>query len=119
MKTVCLKKSDITLFSSVDLADSLFVRMKGLLGRRSLPVGKAILLTPCNSIHTLLMRFHIDVIFLNKHGEVLKIVKDLPPHRFAFGGRYARSAIEMETGWFDWSTLCIGDELTVVFLREP
>jgi len=113
LKTVCLKKSDIPFFSSVELADRLFERMKGLIGRRSLPVGRAILLRPCNSIHTMLMRFHIDVIFLNKNGEVLRIVKDLPPCRFAFGGKNARSALEMKTGWFDWSTLCIGDELAV------
>lgn len=112
LKTVSLTKSGIALFSSVEMADGFFSRMKGLLGRQSLPVGKAILLTPCNSIHTLLMKFHIDVIFLSKNGEILKIVKDLSPNRFAFGGKNARSAIEMETGWFDWSALCISDVLT-------
>jgi len=87
--------------------------MKGLLGRDSLPAGRAILLTPCNSIHTVMMRFSIDVAFLSSRGEVLRILTDIPPNRLVFGGWHARSAMEMQSGRFDWSLIHVGEILTI------
>ncbi len=45
------------------IADSPWLRMKGLLGRRELPDGEGILLRPCASIHMFFMRFAIDAVF--------------------------------------------------------
>src|ERR1051325_378188 len=52
------------------IADRALPRMKGLLGRRSLPPGEGILITPAPSIHTWFMRFPIDVVFLGRDLEV-------------------------------------------------
>ena len=49
-------------------------RMRGLLGRRSLPGGEGILLQPAASIHTFFMRFPIDVVFLDRELVVEEIV---------------------------------------------
>ena len=46
-------------------AETLSERMRGLLGRSTLPVGEALLLDPCRAIHTAGMRFPIDVLFLD------------------------------------------------------
>jgi uncharacterized protein len=79
------------------LADSAPVRMKGLLGRRSLPPGEGLLLRPTPSIHTFFMRFPIDAVFLDRHLRVVDIVPSLGPWRFA-GRRRARAVLELAAG---------------------
>ncbi|MFH1024044.1 MAG: DUF192 domain-containing protein [Planctomycetota bacterium] len=81
----------------VDVADTGFRRMKGLLGRKELPRGHGLLITPCGSIHTAFMRFPIDVIFLDRDGTVLKIRERLPPWRFA-ACPGARATLELAGG---------------------
>src|SRR5437868_14745465 len=63
------------------IAETPRTRMRGLLGRGSLASGEGILIRPARAIHTLFMRFPIDVIFLDQHGQVVKIVAELAPWR--------------------------------------
>ena len=72
-------------------------RMRGLLGRRSLPEGEGILLRPAASIHTFFMRFPIDAVFLDRSSVVVAIEPDLRPWRVA-GCRGAHSVLELPAG---------------------
>ena len=54
-------------------------RMRGLLGRRSLPEGEGILLRPAGSIHTFFMRFAIDAVFLDRDLVVVGIEPSARP----------------------------------------
>ena len=79
------------------LAETPLARMRGLLGRSGLPSGEGLLLRPAASIHTAFMRFTIDVVFLNRANEVVKVVPELRPWRTA-SCRGARAALELPTG---------------------
>src|SRR4051794_19266904 len=59
-------------------------RNKGLLGRRSLDAGSALILAPCNGVHTFFMKFAIDIVFVSRLGRVLKIRPDCRAWRLAF-----------------------------------
>jgi uncharacterized membrane protein (UPF0127 family) len=82
------------------VAGSPLARMRGLLGRRGLESGEGLLLRPAASIHTLFMRFPIDVVFVSRDGEVLKVVAALPPWRTA-AARGAKAVIELPAGEAD------------------
>ncbi len=56
----------------VRLADGIWSRFWGLMGRKALPEGVAFLLRPSSSIHTAFMRFPIDVVFLDRSLRVLE-----------------------------------------------
>jgi uncharacterized membrane protein (UPF0127 family) len=62
----------------VFIADSFTKRLFGYMYRRK-PHHNAILLTPCNSIHTFSMKFNIDVLFLNDQMQVIKKIENLSP----------------------------------------
>ncbi len=79
------------------IAESPWLRMKGLLGRRDLPDGEGILLRPASSIHMAFMRFPIDAVFLARDLTVLKVVPDLRPWRMAARWR-AHSVLELPAG---------------------
>src|SRR5262249_16274769 len=52
---------------------------------------------PCAAIHTFFMQFPIDVVFVRRNGEVLKVCSEVPPWRAAFS-RGAFAAIELSSG---------------------
>ncbi len=107
------QKNDRQLASEIRVARSLWARFWGLMGRRSLPEGHGILLTPCTSVHTFFMRFPIDVVFLDRNGRVVKIIPAMKPWRTALGGRGARSALELEAGAAEAKDLELGDVITL------
>jgi uncharacterized protein len=80
-----------------ELAVTVRTRMKGLLGRKELPVGKGLWIRPASSIHMFFMRFPIDAVFLNGDMEVLSVRRELPAWRMA-AGRGARAVLELRAG---------------------
>jgi uncharacterized membrane protein (UPF0127 family) len=92
------------------LADTALARMRGLLGRRSLPSGEGILLRPAGSVHTAFMRFAIDAVFLDRDGRVVKIAHDLRPWKTA-GGRKAKAVLELPAGEAERRGLAVGERL--------
>jgi uncharacterized membrane protein (UPF0127 family) len=86
------------LCESVEMADNLVTRFRGLLGRRQLPPTNALWLRPCNSIHTFFMKFSIDVLFLDKENRIIDIARNIPPYRVLSPRWRAASVIEMSAG---------------------
>jgi uncharacterized membrane protein (UPF0127 family) len=73
------------------IADRFWSRFRGLQFRRRLPPGEGIMLAPCASIHTMWMRFPLDVAMLDRAGRVLAVHTAVRPWRllFAPGGTHA------------------------------
>jgi uncharacterized membrane protein (UPF0127 family) len=83
----------------VEVAQGWWGRARGLLGRTELPAGHGLLITPCSAIHTLGMRFAIDVVFLDAQGRVVSQYGQVRPHRLMIrGGRGAVAALELPAG---------------------
>ena len=96
--------------SQAEKAESHWARFMGLMGRRGLPEGGGMLITPCSSVQTTLMRFAIDVVFLDRDGQVVKLVEKLKPYRGAFGGRGAHSVLELPAG-ASRGVIAVGDRV--------
>lgn len=94
--------------AKVEAALSSADRRRGLLGRDSLAAGSAFIISRCNAIHTVGMRFVIDVLFIDRRGRVRKIVHALPPWRIAISP-LARIAIEFAAGELQAQQLTVGD----------
>jgi uncharacterized protein len=93
-----------------ELADRPLSRMRGLMGRRGLPAGEGLLLTPAPSIHTAFMRFPIDALFLDRDLRVLDIRASMPPWRVA-SKRHARAVLELPAGECARRGVEVGDRL--------
>jgi uncharacterized membrane protein (UPF0127 family) len=72
-------------------------RLLGLALRRRPPRGWALLIPRCRSVHTIGMRFAIDVVFLDAEGRVLRLVPGLRPGRVV-GCRDAAAVVEVAAG---------------------
>jgi len=100
------------------LAETMFARLRGLLGRSGLSSGEGMLLRPAASIHTAFMRFPIDAVFLDREDRVLKVVAELPPWRAA-ACRGSRTVLELPAGEASRRGLRPGVSLTQVWRSEP
>jgi uncharacterized membrane protein (UPF0127 family) len=101
---------DSKVLATLEVADSLTSRSKGLLGRDG--IEGALLLAPARSVHTVRMRFAIDVAFLDAVHVVLRTVT-MAQNRVSRPLWKARSVLEAEAGSFDRWNLRPGDRLEI------
>jgi uncharacterized membrane protein (UPF0127 family) len=103
--------NNAVLADKAKLADTFWSRLIGLLNRKSLERGGALILKPCSSIHTLFMRFSIDVLFLDKNNKVIGIIHAVKPFRITpvYFGAYL--AIELPAGTLQLTQTKLGDSV--------
>lgn len=86
--------------AAVEQARTVRARRRGLLGRDGL--DGALWLQPCGQVHTLRMRFALDVAHLDRNGTVLRVLT-LPPGRLGPLVWRSRAVVEAEAGRFvEW-----------------
>ena len=102
--------SDGRVLATAEVADSLPKRSKGLLGQDG--YEGAMLLPRTRMVHTMGMRFPIDVAFCDRDLVVVGVAA-LRPWRMSMPRRRARAVIEAEAGAFGRWGLCVGDRLEV------
>ena len=71
------------LATKLQMADTVWTRLRGLMGRTGLDSGEGLWIVPCRGIHTHGMAFSIDVLFLDRERAVVGAEENLPPGRFA------------------------------------
>ena len=99
---------DGEVLASLEVADARRSRRKGLLGRDG--IDGALLLVPAKSVHTIGMRFPIDVAWCDAELRVLRTIR-LPRHRLSRPVPRAHSVIEAAAGSFAHWNLQVGDQL--------
>ena len=98
----------------VEVASSMWSRFVGLMGRRELPEGHGLALTPCNSIHMFFMRIPLDVVFLDRGGSVVHAYHGIRPWRVSRIVRGAHTAVELPVGTLRQAGVEKGTELRLV-----
>jgi len=97
----------------IEVADTFFKRLRGLIGRNNLPQGCGLLIAPCNSIHMFFMKFDIDAVFIDKDFVIKKIVENVKTWTglaFCFG---AWAVVEFSAGEASRLNLVVGQKLEV------
>ncbi len=98
------------MLASLEVAPSRRARARGLLGRDG--IDGALMLSPSRSVHTVGMRFAIDVAFCDADLRVLRVLT-MPRYRVSRPVWRAHSVIEAEAGSFARWRLQPGDQLEV------
>ena len=101
----------VVLAEKLLIADRFWSRMIGLLGRKELPGREALLIVPCNSIHTMFMRYPIDVLFINRDFFVLKTLENFRPWRIYYCRNKVFQVVELKAGTIAKTGTAVGDKL--------
>jgi uncharacterized membrane protein (UPF0127 family) len=114
------RADDGTAVWAVDVADSWLTRLRGLIGRSSLPAGEGLYFPGTNGIHMLFMRFAIDCVFVAAAAadgahEVVAVRHNVRPWTgVVWFVRHARGAIELGAGSAAQAGISVGDRLRLV-----
>jgi uncharacterized protein len=88
-------------------------RRRGLLGRDGLAEGAALIIAPCQAVHTFRMRFPIDIVFADRQGLVVGVRSHVGARRLA-GAWRAFATIELPAGASQHADVRVGDRLVVI-----
>jgi hypothetical protein len=99
------------LGEAIEVAHTAAQKVKGLLGRECLEDGQGLLFRGAGSLHTLFMRFPIDIVYADKNGKVLKLVEGVGPFKFVAAPLRCYYALELPAGAISASGTREGDRL--------
>lgn len=97
----------------IGVAETSLTRMVGLLGKSGLEPGTGLLIMPSQAIHTVAMKFPIDVLFVDKKWRVVHLCPAMPPYRLSSIHWRARCVIELPSGKIAETSTKVGDQLSV------
>lgn len=97
----------------IKVAETSLSRMVGLLGQRGLEPGAGMIIFPSQAVHTVAMRFAIDVIFVDRNWRVVRLRPAMVPYRLTGICWRARCVLELPVGVISQTSTCVGDQLSV------
>jgi len=104
------------LGNRIGVADSWWLRLRGLGGRAGLMPGEGLLLRPCKAVHMRGMKFPLDVAFLDAGNRVVASYRWLEPGTWTRWHSGARAALELPAGTLSATGTEDGD--VVEYLEE-
>jgi len=103
-------RNGAVLADRADIANTSATRRAGLLKRASLAPGEGLWIVPTEGVHTVGMKFAIDIVFLNRSRTVVKTCSRVPKWRIALSLK-AHSVIELPPGTISSTQTAVGDTL--------
>ena len=107
------KTKETFLAFRVEVADSVWGRLKGLLGKTSLSQDSGAWIVPANAIHTVGMLFSFDLVLLDKEFKVVGLRELVRPFRITMPNPKAESVLELPAHTIFRSRTQIGDQLVI------
>ena len=110
----------VYLATSLAFANTHWTRLRGLLGAADSDFrnGCGLWIVPCRGVHTLAMRFPIDVVYLDHTKTIIHIEQGLQPWRFAPVRLKAASVLELPRQTVIGTGTELGDKIEIKLLQE-
>lgn len=103
------RSTSLILYGQV--ADTFWLRLKGLLGVAPLQQGEGLVLVGEKSIHTLFMRFPLDIVYVDKNYQVIRTKVNMVPYRLGPFVAQAAYILELPVGTISASATQVDDQL--------
>jgi uncharacterized protein len=114
------KTKETFLAFQVNIADSVWSRLVGLLGKKSLPPESGVWIVPANAIHTIGMLFAFDLVLIDKDFKVVGLKEIVRPFSITRPILRAESVIELPAHTIYRSRTEVGDQLQIeIYEAKP
>lgn len=119
-QTYCVYNQTRECFLSLNVtaADTIFSRLRGLIGKLRLRSDEGIWVVPSQGVHSLGLLFPLDLIYLDEHHRVIHLVEYFPTFRIAPLKIKAESVLELPTHTIYSSQTHPGDQLVICIASE-
>ena len=109
---------NVPLCTQGRVADTFWLRLRGLLGHAPLLSGEGLILVGEKSIHTLFMGFAIDVVYVDKSYSVIRADANMVPFRLGPFVPQSAYVLEVPTGTIAKTATQVGDQLSFETQRD-
>lgn len=108
------------LATTLSVADTHWTRLRGLIGLApdDFSNGCGLWILPCHGVHTLGMRFPLDVVYLDRFLTVIHVQRDLQPWRFAPVRMQAASVLELPCRTAAETRTDVGDRIEITTEKD-
>ena len=105
----------VYLATALAVADTHWSRLRGLLAASEgdFRNGQGLWIRPCRGVHTLAMRFPIDVVYLDRAGTVVHVEHNLQPWRFSPIRMQSASVLELPSHTAARTETALGDTIEI------
>jgi uncharacterized membrane protein (UPF0127 family) len=119
-RTYCVynQTRECFLCLGVTPADTIFSRLKGLIGRLKLRLDEGVWVVPSQGVHTMGVLFPLDLIYLDENYRVIHVIEYFPRFRIAPLRTQAASVLELPTHTIYSSQTQPGDQLVICAPEE-
>jgi len=97
----------------VHIANTFAKRLKGLLFKKELNEDRGLLIRPCSQVHTIGMKFNIDVVFLSNSGEVIHTEIDMEPGNISPRIKLCNQILELKGGTIRKLSITRGQQMVL------
>lgn len=103
------------LATQLSVANTHWARLRGLMGRTpdDFRAGGGLWIVPSHGVHTLAMRFPIDVLYLDHRKVVVHLEQALKPWRIGTVSARTRSVLELPQHTVQSTGTDVGDEIEI------
>jgi uncharacterized membrane protein (UPF0127 family) len=103
------------LATHLSVAGTHWSRLRGLMGKdaANFPAGDGLWIVPSRGVHTLAMKFPIDVLYLDPNKFVVHVEQNLKPWRVARVSMHTASVLELPGNTLKSSGTAVGDEIEI------
>lgn len=114
-RTYCVYNQTRECFLSLGVtpADTIFARLKGLIGRLNMRSDEGLWVVPSSGVHTWGVLFPVDLIYLDEKFCVIYVTEHFPRFRVAPLRIHAASVLELPTHTIYSSQTQPGDQLVI------
>jgi len=119
-RTYCVYNQTRECFLSLGVtpADTVFTRLKGLIGRLKMRTDEGLWVIPSSGVHTWGVLFPLDLIYLGEDLRVLYVSEHFPKFKVAPLRIRAASVLELPTHTIYSSQTQAGDQLVICLADE-
>ncbi len=119
-KTTIINASNGELLAAEgSLANTFFTRLKGWLGKKTMPEDEGLIISPCNQVHSMGMKIVIDVLFVSSSNEIVYLIEKMTPHRISPHIRAAHYVIELPAGQISRTGTELGHRVAIQSIPGP
>ena len=108
------------LATQLTVADTHWRRLRGLLGTstQQFTFGKGLWIVPCHGVHTIAMRYPLDIVYLDNEDVVVHIEENVKPWRITPVRTDAMTVLELPAHTV-WNTgTRAGDQIEITFSKQ-
>ncbi len=108
------RSRQVVVAGEAEMAESVWTRFVGLMGRAGIAAGTGLVIYPNNGVHMFFMRFPIDVLHIAEDGTVLRVLDGFKPWRVGPIVKKCRYTVELPAGTAKKTGTQAGDKIELV-----